>query len=359
MRRSAAVSTNRDPVRVLILESSKMSGQLLADALMQRDDCYQVCCTDSSSEFFAQAQSYKPHVVIISANLEESSTKGLSVAQQMRSENPDVRIVLLCDSSKRDLVVIAFRTGVSGVFSRTEPLSALAKCIQSVHLGQIWANSRELRFVMEALAETGAPILVDSRGQALLSKRESEAVRLAVSGMTNAEVAKKMKLSEHTIKNYLRKIFDKLGVCNRVELVLYACAQGGVAPWTAPIASTAGASHEEDRAAFNWYLEAAGRGCGVAQFAVAQMYRDGRGIEQDSLSAYAWLLIAENNPDESSRVTQQTRNRIASHLNAEQITEARQRADRLLRKASMFRAVHTTGGVEVPTLFLEDRKGVA
>ncbi len=338
MRRSPLVSKVRSVLRIVILESSKMSGRLLADALTRRDDRFEVRCTDDSAEFFAQTEACKPHVVVISANLEESPSGGFSAVQQMRNAHPNVRIVLLFDSPKRDSVVNAFRIGVSGVFCRSEPIAALAKCIRSVDDAQIWANSRELRFAMEALAGTGTPVLVDSRGQALLSKRESEVVQLTVAGMTNAEVAERMKLSEHTVKNYLRKIFDKLGVSNRVELVLYACAQAGVAPWAATASTVPVVSAGEDKAVFHWYLEMAGRGCVAAQFTLAQMYRDGRGTDQDKLSAYAWLLVAEQKNKGGAGVNREVRLQLASHLTAEQIIQAKHCADQLSRSTSHFQS---------------------
>src|SRR6202022_2436248 len=62
----------------------------------------------------------------------------------------------------------------------------------------------------------------DARGALLLSKREQEVVRCVSEGLTNREIASRLKLSGHTVKNYIFKIFDKLGVSTRVELVLYA-----------------------------------------------------------------------------------------------------------------------------------------
>jgi DNA-binding NarL/FixJ family response regulator len=342
MRRRAVLSKALSVLRIVILESSKMSGRLLADALMRCDDCFEVCCTDDSAEFFAQTEVSNPQVAVISANLQGSHSGGFSVVQQMRNANPNVRIVLLFDSPKRDSVVNAFRMGVSGVFCRAEPIEALAKCIRSVNDAQIWANSRELRFAIEALAQPGLPILVDSRGQSLLSKRESEVAHLAVAGMTNAEVAERMKLSEHTVKNYLRKIFDKLGICNRVELVLYACTQAGLAPWAPTSSPVPVAFSAEDKATFHWHLEMASRGCVAAQFVLAQMYYDGRGIDQDKLSAYAWLLVADQKSKDGGVVNRELRMQLASYLTAEQIKQGKHRADQLSRSISQVQSAPST-----------------
>jgi DNA-binding NarL/FixJ family response regulator len=101
----------------------------------------------------------------------------------------------------------------------------LPKCIECVHSGQVWANSSELHFLLEALSK---PSLAHFRhfGDSPLSARETDVVRCVAEGMTNREIARRLKLTEHTVKNYLFRIFDKLGVSSRVEVVLYALGSG-------------------------------------------------------------------------------------------------------------------------------------
>jgi DNA-binding NarL/FixJ family response regulator len=117
------------------------------------------------------------------------------------------------------MVVLSFRSGASGVFSRKTELSALHKCILAVHRGEVWANSEELGFVFAALASS---VCYDLRKKPLaaLTRREKVVVESLVEGLTNREIAQQMAISQHTVKNYIFKIFDKLGVSNRVELVV-------------------------------------------------------------------------------------------------------------------------------------------
>jgi DNA-binding NarL/FixJ family response regulator len=110
---------------------------------------------------------------------------------------------------------------VRGVIFRDEPLETLGKCIHAVHSGQVWADSTVLGYLVDALSQAMPLNMQDSRGLSLLSKREESVVRLVADGMTNREVSTELGLSEHTIRNYLFHIFDKLGVSTRVELVLY------------------------------------------------------------------------------------------------------------------------------------------
>jgi DNA-binding NarL/FixJ family response regulator len=66
---------------------------------------------------------------------------------------------------------------------------------------------------------------VNSRGEALLTKREQELVPLVANGLTNREISTQLGVSEHTIKNHLFRIYEKLGISSRVELILYAVSE--------------------------------------------------------------------------------------------------------------------------------------
>ena len=215
------LSDNSDRIRVLAADSTRMSSQLLAQALAQETQFHVTGTEPKSASILAAVADERPHVVLMSSVLEESTT-GFDLIRQVCAAHPDTRVVMLMDTSKRSAVVEAFRCGAKGVFSRTESPKALAKCICSVHQGQVWANSNELRFLLEALCESEPMKVVDAGGEAMLSKREQDVVRCVAEGLSNREIANQLGLTEHTVKNYLFRIFDKLGVSSRVEVVLYA-----------------------------------------------------------------------------------------------------------------------------------------
>jgi len=204
-----------------------MNSQLLASAL-ERDKRFQVL--DSAADgrgLIATILKEHPAVVIISAEMDGMARKGFEIAREVHALRPETRIVMLLDSSERSQVVEAFRAGARGVFSRSESLRSLAKCIHCVSQGQVWANSKELRYLLEALGEALPLKVIDARGAELLSRREQEVVRCVAEGLSNREIAQRLGLTEHTVKNYLFRIFDKLGVSKRVEVVLYAYSLGG------------------------------------------------------------------------------------------------------------------------------------
>lgn len=221
-------------IRVLAADSTRMNSQLLASAL-ERDKRFHVLESVSDSRgFVAAVLKEQPAVVVISAEIDGQPRKGFEVSREVHALRPETRIVMLLDSAERSLVVEAFRSGARGVFSRSESLRSLAKCIHCVSQGQVWANSKELRYLLDALGEALPLRVIDARGAELLSRREQEVVRCVAEGLSNREIAQRLGLTEHTVKNYLFRIFDKLGVSKRVEVVLYAYSLGGAHDVTAP-----------------------------------------------------------------------------------------------------------------------------
>jgi DNA-binding NarL/FixJ family response regulator len=166
----------------------------------------------------------RPDVLLVGTG-SPNGLSGFALARQVRRSHPEIRVVALLESSQPALVVDAFRAGAKGVFCRADfDFKSLCKCVSSVKNGQIWANSEQLQFVMQTLSEPAPLNLVNCGGTALLTRREEEVVRLVAEGFSNREIAEQLNLSEHTVKNYLFHIFEKLGISSRVELVMYAVA---------------------------------------------------------------------------------------------------------------------------------------
>ena len=106
------------------------------------------------------------------------------------------------------------------------PFRLLCKCITVVSQGQIWINSRQTHYVLEALSEMSTLRVVNGHGRLLLTPREEQVVALVADGLSNRQAAAELGISEHSVKKYLLRIFDKLGISTRVELVLYAVSHG-------------------------------------------------------------------------------------------------------------------------------------
>jgi DNA-binding NarL/FixJ family response regulator len=165
-----------------------------------------------------------PDVALVSARLQNGPAAGIEVLPEIRERQPNVKTVVMLDRSDPNLVVEAFHAGAKGIFSRGESeLQALCRCIHSVYMGQVWANSQELGYVLNAFSRS--PLLRISGGSNPLSRREEDVVKLVADGLGNRQIAEQLNLSEHTVKNYLFRVFDKLGISTRVELVLWAATR--------------------------------------------------------------------------------------------------------------------------------------
>ena len=242
---SSSHSSGSEMIRVLVADDTRIHTQLLADAL-RRDRQLDVISTPARSRDFVETvRLHKVDVVVLSSNLDEEPLRGFEVLRQLRASNADLLAIMLLDSSKREMVLQAFRAGARGIFSRHDSVEILCKCIRSVREGQIWANSQEMTFAVEALATSPTVRAVDANGLSLLSKREMDVVRSLSEGLTNREIAERLGLSQHTIKNYLFRVYDKLGVSSRLELLFMTLTQA-VAPQSMAAAVTPSGSAQEN-----------------------------------------------------------------------------------------------------------------
>ena len=215
----------RSKISVLIASPRAISCELLVEALKQHKQFRVVTGATTSKEVIEAVQSTHVDVALIHPTLADGPLSGFAALRQIQETAPEVRSIILLDANERNLVVDAFRFGVRGVFSVSKSnFKTLCRCVEQVHAGQIWANSSELSEVIEAFYQLAPLRVVNADGFRLLTTREEDVVRLLSEGMQNRDIAKALKLSEHTVKNYLFHVFDKLGVSSRVELVMYAAS---------------------------------------------------------------------------------------------------------------------------------------
>ena len=213
-------------INILLADETPMGCQLLKNALVRSSSRFRVVeCATSRAEIIQALSTRQVDVALVSEALEDGPLVGFQILSELRESFPKARLILLLKTASRELVVDAFRGGAKGVFCKSEPIQALRKSIQAVHKGQIWANSHQLHLILEALV-TAAPLRTKSLPKpSPLAKREDEVASLVAEGLSNREVGQKLGLSEHTVSNYLFRIYEKLGVSGRVELVLYILKQ--------------------------------------------------------------------------------------------------------------------------------------
>lgn len=185
-----------------------------------------VACAINPNQILDAINSEPVDIALIGTHLQAGRNTGLQAVQEIRRQHPTIRSIVLLERAEKTFAVEAFQAGAKGVFFRSETdFDVLCKCIKRVHEGQVWASSEEVEKVIEALIRSQPFEWVKPQQQKLLTIQESKLVRLVSKGLSNREIASQLGLSGHTVKNYLLKIFDKLGISNRVELALYDVAQ--------------------------------------------------------------------------------------------------------------------------------------
>jgi two-component system nitrate/nitrite response regulator NarL len=213
-------------VSVLIADSTRMGAELLAAALRGCHYPIEVVGTAlSSDEARTELAKHRPAIAVLSAYLKDGRSAGFGLAREIRSSFSKTDVVMMLDVVDRATISQAFCSGAVGVLSRDDPFEILCKCIHVVSKGQVWANSEQLRMVLDTLADTprasAYPTVNIANASNLLTKSETKLAYLVAEGRTNRDISRQLNLSEHTVRNYLFKIFNKLGTSNRLELALY------------------------------------------------------------------------------------------------------------------------------------------
>lgn len=315
-----AKTVEPEKIKVLIVEGTRMASRLLADALGQQGLLTVIGATSNLQEALRGVEENRPQVVLVSDVLDDQSGRGFELAKEIRALHGEVRVVMLLDSCRPEPVVESFRAGARGVFSRNESLQVLAKCIGCVARGEIWANSEQLGYAVDALSATASRKHFSQDELQILSKREHEVVAALVEGLSNREIAERLNLSRHTVKNHIFRVFEKLGVSSRFELMATLGRRKGSAPATQADGKPDG---DEMQASL---VAAAEAGFTAAQFVLGQMFLNGDGVPKDKILAYKWLLLAERANCGFSEASRIARKRLATEMLASQITEAERQA---------------------------------
>jgi two-component system, NarL family, response regulator DegU len=218
---------SRARICVLVADSNQTQSQLLSSALRRHPGLKVTCCRGELADCL-QALNAAPVDVLLLGDGPADHDQLMSTLRGLHSSHPRIGVILLLDTYDRRLVVDAMRAGVHGLFCRArEPFRALFRCITVVHTGQFWTNTEQMQYLVEALSSSAPACVMNAKGEGILTARENQVVNLLAEGAGNREIASQLGITENTVKKSLLRIYDKLGVSNRVELVLYALTHRG------------------------------------------------------------------------------------------------------------------------------------
>lgn len=213
------------PIRVLLAESQPVILEGLRSALSRSADIQIAGEATDGLGTIARAAELAPDVILMDVPLAEAGA--LAVVTNLRLCAPKSKLIWFASAERSDDFADAMRLGCSGVVCKDSPVELIVKSIRRVYAGEIWLDSTTTAAIIRRLAfpepTSVAPIRssrLDDRGG--LSGRERQITTLIVRGLKNKEIARRMFISEQTVKNHVHNVFEKLGVGDRLELALYA-----------------------------------------------------------------------------------------------------------------------------------------
>src|ERR1035437_3392332 len=205
-------------VRVIVADTQAIFRAGLRKVFALEDDIRVVGQAETLAQTQSAAAKFTADVLIFEAALTPNPVE--AVADLLR-QNPQLRIVVVTPgASDEELTLELFRRGAHGIVSREVEPELLVECLRKVVAGETWLDSQGVHWVMEAYRnQNNRP--AGARPKVQLTPKETLIVSCVTQGMKNKEIALRVGTTEQVVKNYLRKVYDKLGVADRLELALY------------------------------------------------------------------------------------------------------------------------------------------
>ena len=224
-------------IRVIVADTQAIFRAGLRKIFALEDDIRVVGQAETLSQTLSAAKKFTADILILEAAMTQNP--GDAVSDLLR-QTPTLKLVVVTNEPDEDLTLELFRRGAHGVASREVEPEMLVDCVHKVSQGEPWLESRGIQWVLQAYrTQGGRP---SARPKVQLTPKESLIVSCVTQGMKNKEIALRVGTTEQVVKNYLRKVYDKLGVADRLELALFclnnrvldASVKPPVAPPTAP-----------------------------------------------------------------------------------------------------------------------------
>src|SRR5271156_4836343 len=204
-------------VRIILADSQAIYRVGIRKVFALEDDLRVVAQADSLDSLRAAIERYPTDVVLLEGGLLTGTT---NVIPELLRLAPEVKLIVQAVASDENHTVELYRRGVRGIVNRSISPDLLVRCVRRIAAGETWIDNQSVNWVIEAYRAQAAA-LVSPRSQPRLSPKELAIITCITQGKRNKEIAFQLGTTEQVIKNYLRKIYDKLGVSDRLELALY------------------------------------------------------------------------------------------------------------------------------------------
>jgi DNA-binding NarL/FixJ family response regulator len=207
----------RDVIRVIIADSEAIFRVGIRKIFALEDDIRVVSQAENLAQTAAAVQKFPTDVLLFEITLSNNAGEAIS---EIVEKSPKTKVIVVGNEIGEQHTCDLLRRGVTGILSRSVSPDLLVRCIRKVHAGETWLDNRGVNWVIEAYRAQAAQLMAP-RNQPRLSEKELQIISGVTQGMKNKDIAQEIGTTEQVVKNYLRKVYDKLGVSDRLELALY------------------------------------------------------------------------------------------------------------------------------------------
>jgi len=233
-------SETRQLIRVILADTQAIFRAGLRKIFALEDDIRVVGQAETLPQTQSAVTKFSADILIFESALAPNPVEAVT---ELLRQSPQLKIVVVTPVSDEQLTLELFRRGAHGILTREVEPEVFVDCLRKVAAGEPWLESQAIHWVMEAyrghnLRPSGA------RSKVQLTPKEALIVSCVTQGMKNKEIAVRVGTTEQVVKNYLRKVYDKLGVADRLELALYCLSHhvvDGIKAPTLPAVSPAAA----------------------------------------------------------------------------------------------------------------------
>ncbi len=204
-------------IRVIVADTQAIFRAGLRKIFALEDDIRVVGQAETFPQTTAAIQKFSADILIFEAALTQSPADAVS---ELLRQGASCRLVVVLQEPDQEMTLELFRRGAHGIVSREVEPEMLVDCLRKVSQGEPWLEPKAIGWVLEAYRTQGLRP-AGSRPKVQLTPKESLIVSCVTQGMKNKEIALRVGTTEQVVKNYLRKVYDKLGVADRLELALY------------------------------------------------------------------------------------------------------------------------------------------